>query len=42
MYAIRSYYERFFAWLNGFAPGLIDRGLAGKLPIVKRHAAYLV
>jgi short-subunit dehydrogenase len=32
--------ERFFAWLNGFAPGLIDRGLAGKLPIVKRHAAY--
>lgn len=31
--------ERFFAWLNGFAPGLIDRGLAGKLPIVKRHAA---
>ena len=32
--------ERFFAWLNGFAPGLIDRGLAGKLPIVKRHAAH--
>ena len=30
--------ERFFAWLNGFAPGLIDRGLAGKLPIVKLHA----
>ena len=32
--------ERLFAWLNGVAPGLIDRGLAGKLPIVKRHAAY--
>ena len=30
--------ERFFAWLNGFAPGLIDRGLAGKLPIVKLYA----
>ena len=30
--------ERFFAWLNGFAPGVIDRGLAGKLPIVKLHA----
>ncbi len=30
--------ERFFAWLNGFAPGLIDRGLAAKLPIIKLHA----
>jgi len=30
--------EKFFAWLNGLAPGLIDRGLAGKLPVVKRHA----
>lgn len=30
--------ERFFAWLNGVAPGLIDRGLAGKLHIVKQHA----
>lgn len=31
--------ERFFAWLNGFAPGLIDRGVAGKLPVVKLHAS---
>lgn len=30
--------ERFFAWLNGVAPSLIDRGLAGKLPIVKQHS----
>ena len=30
--------ERLFAWLNGVAPGLIDRGLAGKLATVKRHA----
>ena len=30
--------ERLFAWLNGVAPGLIDRALAGKLPIVKRYA----
>ena len=30
--------ERLFAWLNGFAPALIDRGLAGKLAIVKQHA----
>lgn len=30
--------EKFFAWLNGIAPALIDRGLAGKLPIVKQHA----
>ena len=29
--------ERLFAWLNGFAPALIDRGLAGKLAIVKQH-----
>ena len=31
--------ERFFAWLNGVAPGLIDRGLAGKLPVVKQFAS---
>lgn len=31
--------ERFFAWLNGFAPGLIDRGVAGKLSIIKLHAS---
>ena len=30
--------ERLFAWLNGVAPGLIDRGVAGKLAAVKRHA----
>jgi len=31
--------ERLFAWLNGAAPALIDRGLAGKLAVIKRHAA---
>lgn len=31
--------ERLFAWLNGVAPGLIDNGLSGKLPAIKRHAA---
>lgn len=31
--------ERLFAWFNGFAPALIDRGLAGKLAIVKQHAS---
>jgi pyrroloquinoline quinone (PQQ) biosynthesis protein C len=30
--------ERLFAWLNGFAPSLIDRGLAGKLAIIKQHS----
>lgn len=30
--------ERLFAWLNGFAPTLIDRGLAGKLPTIQQHA----
>ena len=30
--------ERFFAWLNGVAPALIDRGLAGKLDVIKQHA----
>lgn len=30
--------ERLFAWLNGFAPSLIDRALKPKLAIVKRHA----
>jgi len=30
--------EKLFAWLNGIAPSLIDRALAGKLPIVKRLA----
>ncbi len=31
--------ERFFAWLNGVSPSLVDRGLAGKLPIIKRHSS---
>jgi short-subunit dehydrogenase len=30
--------EKLFAWLNGIAPSLIDRGLAGKLPIIKQYA----
>jgi short-subunit dehydrogenase len=30
--------ERLFAWLNGVAPRLIDRGLAGKLATIKKHA----
>ncbi|MBI5328976.1 MAG: SDR family oxidoreductase [Betaproteobacteria bacterium] len=30
--------ERLFAWLNGSAPGLIDRALASKLAVVKHHA----
>ncbi|WP_374325905.1 SDR family oxidoreductase [Azonexus sp.] len=30
--------ERFFAWLNGFAPGLVDQGLRGKLAKIKQHA----
>ena len=32
--------ERFFAWLNGVAPALIDRSLAGKLSIVKLYANH--
>ncbi|HMW57429.1 MAG: SDR family oxidoreductase [Candidatus Accumulibacter phosphatis] len=31
--------ERLFAWLNGVAPSLIDRGLAGKLAIIKQHGS---
>jgi short-subunit dehydrogenase len=31
--------ERLFAWINGSFPALIDRVLAGKLAIVKRHAS---
>jgi short-subunit dehydrogenase len=31
--------ERLFAWLNGFAPALVDRGLAGKLAAIKQHAS---
>lgn len=32
--------ERLFAWLNGIAPSLIDRGLAGKLAVIKQHAPH--
>jgi short-subunit dehydrogenase len=32
--------ERLFAWINGVAPGLIDRGLAGKLAVIKQHAPH--
>lgn len=31
--------EGLFAWLNGTTPRLLDRGLAGKLATIKRHAA---
>ncbi|GAB1394541.1 SDR family oxidoreductase [Rhodocyclaceae bacterium] len=30
--------EKLFAWLNGLAPALIDRGLAGKLATIKSFA----
>jgi short-subunit dehydrogenase len=30
--------EKLFAWINGIAPGIIDNGVAGKLPAIKRHA----
>jgi short-subunit dehydrogenase len=30
--------ERLFAWLNGFAPQLIDQGLRNKLATIKQHA----
>jgi short-subunit dehydrogenase len=35
---ISAFPERLFAWLNGVAPALIDRGLAGKLAIIKQHS----
>lgn len=31
--------ERLFAWLNGVAPRVIDQALAGKLAIIRKHAA---
>jgi short-subunit dehydrogenase len=37
--AVLGWPERFFAWLNGVAPGLVDRGLRSKLPTIKHHAA---
>jgi short-subunit dehydrogenase len=30
--------EKLFAWINGIAPSLIDRALAGKLSIIKQYA----
>lgn len=30
--------ESLFAWLNGIAPGLVDRGVAGKLSTIRKHA----
>lgn len=30
--------ERFFAWLNGFAPSLVDQGVRSKLSTIKHHA----
>ena len=30
--------ERLFAWINGVAPSLIDRGLSEKLATIKHHA----
>jgi short-subunit dehydrogenase len=31
--------ERLFAWINGVCPALIDRGLAGKLAVIKQYAS---
>ncbi|OIN94403.1 MAG: short chain dehydrogenase [Comamonadaceae bacterium CG1_02_60_18] len=33
--------ERLFAWLNGFAPGLIDHGVAKQLRTIELHAQTL-
>ncbi|MFU8894865.1 MAG: SDR family oxidoreductase [Gammaproteobacteria bacterium] len=37
--ALIGFPERLFAWLNGCAPSLIDRGVRGKLAVIKQHAA---
>lgn len=37
--ALIGFPERLFAWLNGVSPSLIDRGVRGKLAVIKRHAA---
>jgi short-subunit dehydrogenase len=37
--ALIGFPERLFAWLNGCAPSLIDRGVRGKLALIKQHAA---
>jgi len=34
-----GYPERIFAWLNGVLPALVDQGLAGKLPLIKKYAS---
>lgn len=31
--------ERLFAWINGFAPALVDRGVSAKLAVIKQHAS---
>ena len=31
--------ERLLAWINSVAPALIDRGVAGELPIIKQHSS---
>ena len=40
-HAVLGWPERLFAWLNGVLPGLVDRGLRGKLAIIKGHAVPL-
>lgn len=37
--ALIGFPERLFAWLNGAAPALVDRGVRGKLALIKQHAA---
>jgi short-subunit dehydrogenase len=37
--ALIGFPERLFAWLNGVAPALVDRGVRGKLALIKQHAA---
>lgn len=37
--ALIGFPERLFGWLNGVAPALIDRGVRGKLAVIKQHAA---
>lgn len=36
--AVFGFPERLFAWINGFAPGLVDNGVRGKLSVIRRHA----
>lgn len=37
--ALIGFPERWFAWLNSVAPALVDRGVRGKLDVIKQHAA---